>query len=399
MACIMRVPCITACATGVRRALTTLVLVAGLLSGTPVLVQAQAPRSPTPAPVNGAVHVQTIARGLEHPWGLAFLPDGRMLVTERPGRVRIVERDGLLSEPLTGVPRVQAGGQGGLLDVALDPHFADNRLVYLAYAEPGEGGTAGTSVARGWLGEGRLDDVQVIYQQQPKVKGTNHFGSRLVFAPDGTLFVTQGDRYSYRDRAQELADGIGKLVRINPDGSVPRDNPFVGRAGARPEIWSYGHRNVQSAAIHPDTGQLWTVEHGARGGDELNRPEAGKNYGWPVITYGVDYSGAKIGEGTAKPGMEQPVYYWDPVIAPSGMTFYTGEAFPGWQGSILIGSLQPGLLVRLTLDDGRVSGEERYLGDLGERIRDVRQGPDGLLYLLTDSRDGRILRVSPVAPR
>jgi glucose/arabinose dehydrogenase len=361
--------------------------------------QAQAPRSPTPTSVKGAVQVQTIAHGLEHPWALAFLPDGRMLVTERPGRVRIVERDGLLSEPLTGVPRVQAGGQGGLLDVALDPHFADNRLVYLAYAEPGEGGTAGTSVARGWLGEGRLDDVQVIYQQQPKVKGTNHFGSRLVFAPDGTLFVTQGDRYSYRDRAQELADGIGKLVRINPDGSVPRDNPFVGRAGARPEIWSYGHRNVQSAAIHPDTGQLWTVEHGARGGDELNRPEAGKNYGWPVITYGVDYSGAKIGEGTAKPGMEQPVYYWDPVIAPSGMTFYTGEAFPGWQGSILIGSLQPGLLVRLTLDDGRVSGEERYLGDLGERIRDVRQGPDGLLYLLTDSRDGRILRVSPVAPR
>jgi glucose/arabinose dehydrogenase len=395
----MRVPCITVRATGVRRALTTLLLVAGLLSGNPVLVQAQAPRSPTPAPVNGAVHVQTIAQGLEHPWGLAFLPDGRMLVTERPGRVRIVERDGRLSEPLAGVPRVQVGGQGGLLDVALDPGFVDNRLVYLAYAEPGEGGTAGTSVARGRLGEGRLEDVQVIYQQQPKLKGPNHFGSRLVFAPDGTLFVTQGDRFSYRDRAQDLADGIGKLVRLNPDGSVPRDNPFVGHAGARPEVWSYGHRNVQSAAIHPQTGQLWTVEHGARGGDELNRPEAGRNYGWPVITYGVDYSGAKIGEGTAKPGMEQPVYYWDPVIAPSGMVFYTGEAFPGWQGSILIGSLRPGLLVRLTLDDGRVTGEERYLGDLGERIRDVRQGPDGLLYLLTDSRDGRILRVLPAAPR
>ena len=399
MARTMRVPCITVCATAVGRLLVAVGLVAGLLSGTPVLVQAQAPRSPTPAPVNGAVHVQTIARGLEHPWGLEFLPDGRMLVTERPGRVRIVEQDGRLSEPLAGVPRVQAGGQGGLLDVALDPRFTDNRLVYLAYAEPGEGGTAGTSVARGRLGEGRLDDVQVIYQQQPKVKGPNHFGSRLVFAPDGMLFVTQGDRFSYRDRAQDLADGIGKLVRINPDGSVPRDNPFVGRAGARPEIWSYGHRNVQSAAIHPETGQLWTVEHGARGGDELNQPEAGKNYGWPVITYGVDYSGAKIGEGTAKPGMEQPIYYWDPVIAPSGMTFYTGEAFPGWQGSILIGSLRPGLLVRLTLDDGRVSGEERYLGDLGERIRDVRQGPDGLLYLLTDSRDGHILRVSPAAPR
>jgi glucose/arabinose dehydrogenase len=306
-----------------------------------------------------------------------------------------VDRDGRVSEPLDGVPKVLARGQGGLLDVTLDPRFADTRLVYLAYAEPGEGGTAGTAVARGRLGDGRLEDVRVIYRQQPKVEGANHFGSRLVFARDGTLFVTQGDRFNYRDQAQDLASGLGKLVRINPDGSVPRDNPFVGRAGARPEIWSYGHRNIQSAALHPQTGQLWTVEHGARGGDELNRPEAGKNYGWPVITFGVDYSGAKIGQGTAKPGMEQPLYYWDPVIAPSGMVFYTGEAFPDWQESILIGSLRPGLLVRLTLKDGRVAREERYLGDLGERIRDVRQGPDGLLYLLTDSRDGRILRVMP----
>jgi aldose sugar dehydrogenase len=239
----------------------------------------------------------------------------------------------------------------------------------------------------------------VIYRQQPKVEGANHFGSRLVFARDGTLFVTQGERFDSRDQAQDLSSGLGKIVRIHPDGSVPRDNPFVGRAGVRPEIWSYGHRNVQSAALHPHTGQLWTVEHGARGGDELNRPEAGKNYGWPVISYGVHYSGAKIGEGTAKPGLEQPIYYWDPVIAPSGMTFYTGKAFPGWQGSLLIGSLRPGLLVRLTLDDGRVTGEERYLGDLGERIRDVRQGPDGLLYCLTDSRNGRLLRVLPAAPR
>jgi glucose/arabinose dehydrogenase len=252
-------------------------------------------------------------------------------------------------------------------------------------------------VARGRLGQGRLEDVRVIYQQQPKVRGAAHFGSRLVFARDGTLFVTQGDRFVYRDGAQDLSVGIGKIVRINPDGSVPRDNPFVGRAGARPEIWSYGHRNVQSAALHPRTGQLWTVEHGARGGDELNRPEAGKNYGWPVITYGVDYSGAKIGEGTAKPGMEQPVYYWDPVIAPSGMTFYTGDALPDWKGSLFIGSLDPGLLVRLTLKDGRVAREERYLADLGERIRDVRQGPDGLVYLLTDSGDGRVLRVLPAA--
>ena len=376
-----------------------IVIVACLVSGAAVLAegQAQAPRSPTPRPVKAAVRVETVARGLEYPWALAFLPDGRMLVTERLGRLRIVERDGRVSEPLAGVPQVLAHGQGGLLDVALDPRFADNRLVYLSYAEPGADGTAGTAVARGRLGEGRLNDIRVIYRQQPKVRGGAHFGSRLVFARDGTLFVTQGDRFAYSDGAQDLSVGIGKIVRINKDGSVPRDNPFVGRAGARPEIWSYGHRNVQSAALHPRNGQLWTVEHGARGGDELNRPEAGKNYGWPVITYGVDYSGAKIGEGTAKPGMEQPVYYWDPVIAPSGMTFYTGDAFPDWKGSLFIGSLQPGVLVRLTLKDGRVAREERYLGDLRERIRDVRQGPDGLLYLLTDSGDGRILRVLPAA--
>jgi glucose/arabinose dehydrogenase len=322
-----------------------------------------------------------------------------MLVTERPGRLRSVDPDGRVSAPLAGVPQVLARGQGGLLDVALDPRFADNRLVYLAYAGPGEGNRAGTTVARGRLGDGRLEEVQIIYQQQPQVEGGNHFGSRLVFARDGTLFITQGDRFSYRDRAQDLSSGLGKIVRINPDGSVPRDNPFISHAGARPEIWSYGHRNVQSAALHPQTGQLWTVEHGARGGDELNHPEAGKNYGWPVITYGVDYSGMKIGEGTARPGMEQPVYYWDPVIAPSGMIFYTGDAFPDWQGSIFIGSLRPGLLVRLTLADGRVAREERYLGDLGERIRDVRQGPDGLLYLLTDSRDGRLLRLRPATAR
>ncbi|MGH2372354.1 MAG: PQQ-dependent sugar dehydrogenase [bacterium] len=354
--------------------------------------QDQAPRSPTPAPLTGVVRVETVARGLERPWALAFLPDGRMLVTERPGRLRLVDRDGRLSEPLTGVPQVFAQGQGGLLDVALSPGFAQDRLVYLSFAEPGEGG-AGTAVARGRLGERGLDGTQVIWRQQPKVSGANHWGSRLVFRPDGTLFMTLGDRFAYRDRAQDLSVTLGKIVRINADGSVPRDNPFVDRAGVRPEIWSYGHRNVQAAALFSQTGQLWTVEHGARGGDELNHPEAGKNYGWPVITYGVDYSGAKIGEGTAKPGMEQPVYYWDPVIAPSGMTFYTGDMFPGWRGSVFIGSLTPGLLVRLTMESGRVTREERYLGDLRERIRDVRQGPDGLLYLLTDNPDGRILRV------
>jgi glucose/arabinose dehydrogenase len=395
----MPVWCIIGASTTFGRTLTALVLAAGLTSGAPMLVQAQAPRSPKPEPVEGAVRVEIVSRGLEHPWALEFLPDGRLLVTERPGRLRIVDQGGRLSESLAGVPRVLSRGQGGLLDVALDPNFADNRLVYLSYAEPGEGGTAGTAVARGRLGDGRLEDVQVIYQQQPKVRGANHFGCRLVFAPDGTLFVTLGERFDYSDQAQDLSSGLGKIMRINPDGSVPRDNPFVARTGAQPEIWSYGHRNIQSAVLHPQTGELWTVEHGARGGDELNRPEAGKNYGWPVISYGVHYSGAKIGEDTAKPGMEQPLYYWDPVIAPSGMAFYTGEAFPEWRGSILIGSLQPGLLVRLTLEGGRVTGEERYLADLDARIRDVRQGPDGLIYLVTDHRDGRLLRVLPAAPR
>lgn len=359
---------------------------------------ADTPRSPTPPSKNGALKVETVARGLEHPWGLAFLPDGRMLVTERPGRLRVVGRNGELSKPLEGVPRVLARAQGGLLDVELDPQFSDNRLVYLSYAEPGEGGLTGTAVARGRFAEDRLEKVEVIYRQQPKVKGANHFGSRLVFARDGTLFVTQGDRYEYRDKAQDLSSGLGKIVRINPDGSMPSDNPFVKRSEARPEIWSYGHRNVQAAALHPETGQLWTVEHGAKGGDELNRPEAGKNYGWPVITYGIDYNGDSIGEGTAKPGMEQPVYYWDPVIAPSGMVFYTGQAFPEWRHSILVGSLNPGLLVRLTLADGKVAQEERYLGELGERIRDVQQGPDGLLYVITDSDKGRVLRISPPRP-
>ena len=362
-----------------------------------IAAYAQAPRSPTPPSNSPGVRVETVARGLEHPWALAFMPDGRLLVTERPGRLRIVTLDGRVSAPLDGVPAVYARGQGGLLDVAIDPNFEKNRLIYLSFAEPGDGG-AGTAVARARFAESRLDDVQVIYRQRPKVSGTAHFGSRLVFARDGTLFVTQGDRYSYRDRAQDLSAGFGKIMRINGDGSIPRDNPFVGRAGAQPEIWSYGHRNVQGAALDPQTGRLWTAEHGARGGDELNHPDAGKNYGWPVITYGVDYSGFKIGEGTAKPGMEQPVYYWDPVIAPSGMAFYRGGAFPDWEGSILIGSLRPGALVRLTMKDGKVAREDRYLGDLGERIRDVQPGPDGMIYLVTDNRDGRVLRVKPSAP-
>jgi glucose/arabinose dehydrogenase len=384
------------------RLTTQAIVLVALAFGAPLLTQcrAQKPqlgpsqRSPTPKPIIGKVGAETVAVGLEHPWALEFLPDGRMLVTERPGRLRIVGKDGQLSKPLEGVPQVVEGGQGGLLDVAIDPKFEENRLVYLSYAEPGQGG-AGTAVARGRLGEGRLEDVKVIYRQQPKVEGHSHFGSRLVFGADGRLFVTQGERQAYREQAQNLSSGLGKLVRINPDGSIPSDNPFVGKRGARPEIYSYGHRNMQAAALHPETGQLWTVEHGARGGDELNHPEAGKNYGWPVITYGRDYSGMPIGEGVAKDGMEQPVYYWDPVIAPSGAVWYTGDKYPDWKGSLFIGSMQPGALVRLTLENGRVTSEERYLGELGNRIRDVQQGPDGFLYVVTDEDDGRVLRVVP----
>ncbi len=356
--------------------------------------EATAARSPTPANTDGAIITEVVARGLEHPWGFAFLPDGRFLVTERPGRLRIVNADGSLSAPVTGVPAVAARGQGGLLDVTLHPDFARNGLVYLSFSEPGEGGTAGTAVARGRLRGNALESVQVIYRQVPKVQSSGHYGSRIVFRGDGTLFITQGDRMNQRPLVQDLSAGIGKIMRVNEDGTPPRDNPFAGREGARPEIWSYGHRNVQAAALDP-SGNLWTVEHGARGGDELNHPEAGRNYGWPVITYGVDYSGIRIGEGTAKEGMEQPVYYWDPVIAPSGMTFYTGDEFPGWNGSILIGSMSPGALVRLTLQDGKVASEERYAVRGGRRVRDVQQGPDGLVYVVTDEDQGELVRVRP----
>lgn len=346
------------------------------------------------ARIGDVARVEVVAGGLEHPWGLAFLPDGRMLVTERPGRLRIVAADGTVSPPVEGVPTVDDNGQGGLLDVALDPAFAQNGLVYLSFSEPGEGGS-GTSVARGRLDGTTLRDVGVIYRQTPKVGGGRHFGSRLVFAPDGTLFVTQGDRGSMSESAQDLATTIGKVVRIKPDGSIPADNPFVGRSDARAEIWSYGHRNAQGATIDPATGLLWTVEHGARGGDELNQPQAGRNYGWPVITYGRDYSGEKIGVGTTRSGLEQPVYYWDPSIAPSGLTFYTGDAIPAWKDSLFLGALAGQRLVRLTLREGKVTGEEVLLADLGERIRDVVEGPDGFLYLLTDSDDGRVLRIRP----
>jgi len=341
----------------------------------------------------GSVAVVTVAEGLEQPWGLAFLPDGRMLVTEKEGRLRLVAPDGTLSEPLAGVPEVYDNGQGGLLDVALDPDFAANQLVYLSFAEPGgEGG--GTAVARGKLGAGRLDHVEVIWRQQPKLDSGHHFGSRLVFLKDGTLIVTLGDR-NRRQYIPDMKAQIGKLVRINRDGSIPQDNPFVGNADYSPDIYSLGHRNVQGATVHPGTGELWTVEHGARGGDEINTPKPGKNYGWPVISYGREYSGEKIGEGTSKPGLEQPVYYWDPSIAPSGMTFYTGDRFPAWKGNLFVGALKFQLLARLEVEGNRIVREERLLEGMGERIRDVVQGPDGYLYLLTDEDDGRILRLEP----
>jgi glucose/arabinose dehydrogenase len=321
-------------------------------------------------------------------------------VTERAGRLRLIGRDGRVSAPLKGVPEVAAGGQGGLLDVALSPDFAASKAIFISYAEPRQGGGSATSVARARLelegDSGRLDDVKVIFRQQPATFGSMHFGSRLAFARDGNLFVTLGER-GQRERAQALGTHYGKVVRIRQDGSVPRDNPFVGKGGVQPEIWSWGHRNVQAAAIHPATGKLWTVEHGARGGDEVNVPLAGRNYGWPVITYGRDYSGLRIGEGTAKAGMEQPVYYWDPSIAPSGMAFYTGSLFPEWKGNLFVGALRAAALHRLVLDGERVVGEEVLLANLGERIRDVRSGPDGALWLLTDNPAGRVLRLVPAS--
>jgi aldose sugar dehydrogenase len=336
-----------------------------------------------------------VAKGLEHPWGLAFLPDGRMLVTERPGRMRIVERDGTLNAPLAGLPPVVAAGQGGLLDVSLHPQFASNRLVYWTYSEAGEGGAA-TAVARGKLEGNRLADVQVIFRQQPKVGGgNNHFGSRLVWSREGALFVGLGDRFNRKDDAQTLDNHMGKVVRIDADGKPVPSNPFVSRAGARPEIWSYGHRNIQGAALHPSTGELWTVEHGPQGGDELNVPAAGANHGWPVITYGRNYGiGTTIGDGTERADVAPPIRHWVPTsVAPAGMAFLTSDRYPGWKGNLFIGTLRGAHLIRLELDGRKVVREEKLLTDRSTRIRDVRQGPDGWLYVLTDSADGQLWRL------
>ncbi|MCX7358095.1 MAG: PQQ-dependent sugar dehydrogenase [Alphaproteobacteria bacterium] len=342
------------------------------------------------------INTQEIATGLDHPWAIVFLPDGRMLITERAGRLRIVTREGRISAPIAGLPRVHEQGQGGLLDVVLSPNFATDRMIYWSYAEPREDGR-GTSVARGRLNDNatRVDNVQVIFRQMPSRDSGGHYGSRLVFDREEHLFITLGERQRPESRglAQDLSTTLGKIVRINADGSVPTDNPFVGRADARPEIWSYGHRNVQGADLNPDTGVLWTIEHGPRGGDELNIPRAGLNYGWPIIGYGIDYDGSAQHETSQREGMEQPVYYWDPVIAPGDMDFYRGSLFP-WRGDILIAGLTTQALVRLEIEGERVTGEERFALGAG-RIRDIAESEDGALWIITDEDNGRVLRLTP----
>jgi aldose sugar dehydrogenase len=368
---------------------------------------------------NVAFDVVVVAEGLQTPWGMTFLPDGRMLVTEKgsqggrggagsPAQMRIMAADGTFSAPIAGLPPVDARGQGGLLDVALDPNYASNRLIYWSYSEPQADGTNNTAAARGRLVDGaapKVENVQVIFHQTPSLASQQHYGSRLVWHRDGTLFVTMGDRSVLpgRVQAQQMDSVIGKIARINADGSIPKDNPFVAKAGVKPEIWSFGHRNIQGATLHPQTGELWEVEHGARGGDELNIARKGRDYGWPTITYGIEYNGQPIGDGlTMKAGMEQPIYFWDPVIAPGNMTFYTGSLFPAWRGSLFIGGLASTHLVRLTLDGDKVIGEERLLTDLQpmrERVRDVRQGPDGALYLLTVAPKGPAGRLLKLVPK
>lgn len=368
-------------------------LMLGLAAGPAAAVITDAP-----APAKASkINVEAFAQGLEHPWGMQFLPDGRLLVTERPGRMRLVTKDGRLSKPIEGVPEVAAVGQGGLLDVLLAPDFATSGIIYFSYGEPRQDGKNGTSVARAKLvldgDSGHLDDVEVIFRQQPATDSGLHFGSRLVWGKDGTLFVTTGERNTLRQEAQNPANDIGKVIRINADGTIPDDNPKL--PGWAPEVWSIGHRNMQGAALRPETGQLYTVEHGARGGDELNRPEKGKNYGWPIITYGIDYSGAKIGDGIAeKEGMEQAVYYWVPSIATSGLAFYEGDLFPNWKGNAFVGGLAGAQIERLVFDGDEVVAAEPLLADHGKRIRDVRSGPDGALWVLTDDT-GEVLRITP----
>lgn len=361
-----------------------------LLSGLAIAAVGVAMAAPRP---------EVVASGLENPWGVGFLPDGRFLVTEKSGRIRVVGADGKLGAPVAGLPAIATGGQGGLLDVLVDSAFARNRTFYFCFSEPEAGGSANsTALARAQLSAdgSRLEGLKVIFSQRPKVASRHHFGCRIVEAKDGSLFLTLGDRFSRKEDAQKLDNHLGKLVRIAKDGSVPADNPFVGRAGALPEIWSYGHRNGQGAALAPD-GKLWMHEHGPQGGDEINIPEAGRNHGWPVITYGENYGGGRIGDGiTRKDGLEQPLHHWVPSIAPSGMAFLTSDRYgTGWKGNLFVGSLKFGYLDRIELKDGKVVAEHKLLEDGRARIRDVKQGPDGLLYVLTDESDGKLLRLRP----
>ena len=390
------VPKVPASHTG--RALAAIINIAltaaAMLAGGEALSQEVAPVHPVPA--RGKASAEVVASGLSHPWGLAFLPGGRFLVTERPGRLRVVEADGRLGPPLAGLPQVAAGGQGGLLDVITDADFARNRRIFFCYSEPapkGDGNSTALASATLAPDAAALQDMKVLFSQRPKVASQLHFGCRIVQAPDGHLFLTLGERYGRKEDAQRLDNHLGKVVRIAPTGGAAPGNPLAGRAGALPEIWSWGHRNPQGAAWGPD-GRLWIHEHGAQGGDEINRPEAGRNYGWPVITYGENYGGGKIGEGTAKAGMEQPLHYWVPSIAPSGMAFLTSDRYSmAWKGSLFVGSLKFARLHRLELQGAQVVRDEYLLDGLGARIRDVRQGPDGWLYLLTDSPDGQLLRL------
>lgn len=352
-------------------------------------------RAPAVRTDQAMIH-RVVASGLEHPWGLAMMPDGHWLVTEKPGRLRIVTGEGRISEPVQGLPRVDARGQGGLLDVAISPDFARDRMIYWSYAEPREGGNA-TSVARGRLSDdgARVESVQVIFRAQPTYDGDKHFGSALAFDQQGHLFITLGERSDepMRPQAQDLNSHIGKTIRINADGTIPQNNPFVGREGARPEIFSYGHRNVQGVAVQPN-GAVWTIEHGTRGGDEINLEKPGANYGWPEVSYGIEYNGQPGPWVTAREGTEQPVYYWDPVIAPGGAVFYQGAMFPGWDGDLLVAGLRDKQLARLVIENDRVVGEERLLTDLGERVRDVAVAPDGAVWVITDEDDGKLVRLS-----
>ncbi|MDX5420730.1 MAG: PQQ-dependent sugar dehydrogenase [Hymenobacteraceae bacterium] len=341
----------------------------------------------------GSVKVETLADNLTHPWGMAFLPDNRLLVTERAGDLRILDTNNNLSEPLSGVPEVFAEGQGGLLDVALDPDFQQNNLVYLSFAEPGENNTASTALGRGRLEGNAIKDFQVIFRQEPKVEGPNHFGGRIVFTPEGQIFLALGERFKF-DPAQDLSNHMGTIVRINRDGSVPQDNPFVGQQNAKDEIWSYGHRNIESAAIEPGTNRLWVAEMGPMGGDELNQPEAGKNYGWPVVSWGDNYDGSQIPDPPTHPEFADAVIKWTPTISPSGMIFYSGSMYPAWQGTALIGGLTSTGIVRVRINGNQAEEVERI--PLAVRTRDVEQAPDGSVYVLTDESNGKILRLVPM---